>query len=314
MLKSLAVLAGAAVLAAPGAASAQQAAPRLAIVINVDGLTTDLFFRHRQHFTGGLARMGRGVVYADAAVTADPTTGLAAALGADSVTVKVSGAAPGDGRGAFGQAWSWDGRRFVGNPPSSPSRVMPVANEAIARLVATEEAPLAPPVACAGTSESPRFGRAAGDVAAFAMSPAMDGATLAVSAGLIGELAMGTDAMPDLIAIDLPATGHATRAFGPGSQASCLQLLSLDSDLAGFFSQLDRGGIDYVVALTGSAQAGVKAPLLFWRAGMTPAVRQDPVSQNDLSPTIAAVLGLEGARGRLAGNCLASIAGRACSP
>ena len=65
-LKSLAIL-----LALPAAAAAaqpHQAAstpqpPRLIVAISVDQFSADLFAQYRQHFTGGLARLARGMVF-----------------------------------------------------------------------------------------------------------------------------------------------------------------------------------------------------------------------------------------------------------
>ena len=50
--------------AAPAAAHPEAPhAPRLIVAISVDQLSADLFAQYRQHFTGGLARLARGVVF-----------------------------------------------------------------------------------------------------------------------------------------------------------------------------------------------------------------------------------------------------------
>ena len=50
--------------AAPAvAAETTPAAPKLIVAISVDQLSSDLFAQYRQHFTGGLARLARGVVF-----------------------------------------------------------------------------------------------------------------------------------------------------------------------------------------------------------------------------------------------------------
>ncbi len=57
----------AALIALPFAAAAAQAqrppAPKLIVAISVDQFSADLFAQYRQHFTGGLARLARGVVF-----------------------------------------------------------------------------------------------------------------------------------------------------------------------------------------------------------------------------------------------------------
>ena len=52
-------------LAATGAAAqpAPQAQPKLIVAISVDEFSADLFAQYRQHFSGGLARLSRGIVF-----------------------------------------------------------------------------------------------------------------------------------------------------------------------------------------------------------------------------------------------------------
>lgn len=304
-----------AILLALGVAAAQPASgaappPELAVVIEVDGLTADLFQRYRGHLSGGLGRLARGVVYADASSGSNPVGSFGAEVTEPGITGIISGSTsipPG-----FDNRWTWNGRQFADNAKVSASRVLPVANQAIGALIATAEPGLIPPPACASASPSARFARAAGDTAAFSSSPALDGAVLAVGAGMVGELKMGVDNEPDLITLRLPALADTVGRFGTESEAACLHLLSIDRDLAGFFSQLDRGGIEYVVGLAGSGETRTKVPLLFWRAGMEPAVRQDPVSTNDMDSTIAAILGIPNRAGQMPGKCLTTVAGAAC--
>lgn len=297
-------------IAASQPATGSSSAPELAVVLEVDGLSTDLFQRYRAHFAGGLGRLSRGVFFVNASAGRDPLGALAVQVTEPGISGIISGSTsipPG-----FGNRWTWNGRQFADNARVSASRVLPVANQAISALVATAEPGLVPPPACAGTTPSARFARAAGDTVAFSSSPALDGAVLAVGAGMVGEQRMGVDSAPDVIVLRLPALASTINRFGPDSEAACLHLLSIDRDLAGFFSQLDRGNIDYVVGLLGGTSGRGSAPLVFWRAGIEPVVRQDPVSVTDLAPSIAAILGARAGTGQMAGNCLTAIAGNAC--
>jgi predicted AlkP superfamily pyrophosphatase or phosphodiesterase len=81
-------------------------------------------------------------------------------------------------------------------------------------------------------------------------TPEYDGAVLATAATLINEMKLGQGSAPDLIAIGVSATDYVGHTYGTEGQEMCLQLLSLDRDLGGFFDVLDRTGVDYAVALT----------------------------------------------------------------
>ena len=297
--------------ASPAAAQSSPAAPRLAIIIHAEGLSSEMLERHRASFTGGLGRLARGKLFTNASAGEAGVTQLASALGNSSVKVAVGGSSAPVGAG-FNQNWSWNGQRFAERTRQAQPRIIPVANQAIAMLIGRAEPALTLPPACAGSTPSSRFARAAGDSAGFSASPALDAATLAVGAGLVGELRMGTDSAGDLLVLQLPATARAAQAHGAASDASCLQMLSLDRDLAGFFSQLDRGGINYVVALAGSAAAGQAVPLIFWRTGMTPSASAAPASTGDLAPTMAAWLGVPMPASNGAGRCLEEVAGTSC--
>ena len=68
---------------------------------------------------------------------------------------------------------------------------------------------------------------------------------LAIAASLIQEMKLGRDASPDVISVGLSATDYVGHGLGPGGGEMCLQLLSLDRDLEGFFEVLDAEGIGY---------------------------------------------------------------------
>src|SRR3546814_9251400 len=95
-----------------------------------------------------------------------------------------------------------------------------------------------------------RFSRAAVDVGGFSNSPAKDGATLALAAGLIQSMKLGQGPQTDIIDIGASVTDHVGHKYGTEGTEMCLQLASLDRDLGDFFTQLDAMGIDYAVALT----------------------------------------------------------------
>ncbi len=67
---------------------------------------------------------------------------------------------------------------------------------------------------------------------------------------MLEQMQLGRGPATDLLAISLSATDYVGHTYGPGGVEMCLQLLSLDADLGGFFRLLDRSGIDYAVVLT----------------------------------------------------------------
>jgi len=170
------------------------------------------------------------------------------------------------------QRWYWDDGAFVTDLKGAAApRSVARANAAVKQAIAAPRAPLQPPPVCALKSReitlegsgrtvgAGRFGRAAGDEDGFHDSPEFDAATLALAAGLVQDMKLGAGPAPDLLAISLSATDYVGHRYGPGGQEMCLQLLSLDRDLAGFFAVLDGAGIDYAVALSAD-HGGQDAP------------------------------------------------------
>ena len=163
---------------------------------------------------------------------------------------------------AADQRWYWNRTKFESDLIGTPPRSVALLNQAVGTMIGTPQTGLEPTPACAAKSRvfklpgsgrevgSGRFSRAAGDSAAFRSSPAVDGATLALAAGLIGEMSLGKGPAPDLLAINLAGTDFVGHAYGTGGQEMCLQMLSLDRDLGDFFRRLDGAGIDYSVVLT----------------------------------------------------------------
>jgi hypothetical protein len=179
-----------------------------------------------------------------------------------------------------------------------------MTDQAVDRLVAQPEPPLDPPPFCQARSTpialpggatvgNGRFQRSAGDYGAFADSPGLDGATLALAAHLVQELKMGQRGAPDLLSVGLSATDHVGHKYGSEGQEQCLNLLSLDRDLADFFQVLDQMHLDYAVVLT--ADHGMQDLPERLRLKQPQAQRADPALAAALAGrAIGAKLGLSG--------------------
>jgi predicted AlkP superfamily pyrophosphatase or phosphodiesterase len=204
------------------------------------------------------------------------------------------------------QRWYWSGKGFAtDNKSARVPATITRANASLAGVLATARPPLESPTLCQGkatpyavsptlTVGAGRFGRAAGDMRAFRGSPEYDGAVLAVAAGLVQEMKLGADAAPDVLSIGLSATDYVGHSLGSGGEEMCLQLLSLDRDLAGFFQVLDAQGIDYSVVLT-SDHGVMDIPERLRAKGVASAVRADPALETaQVGKAIAAKLGLSG--------------------
>ncbi len=207
---------------------------------------------------------------------------------------------------AVDQRWYWDGKRFATDLRAAVPASVTRANAAIATMVAAGQAPLDPPALCSEKARvvpiegggkpvgNGRFGRAAGDANAFRTSPAFDGATLALAAGLIQEMRLGQGSATDLLSIGLAATDFVGHSYGIGGQEMCLQLLSLDRDLGDFFRMLDGSGIDYAVALTAD-HGGQDIPERLRLQGVAGAARVDrALAAKDVGKRIGANLKLSG--------------------
>ena len=185
---------------------------------------------------------------------ANPASRVVSVAGKDRAAVMLAGH-----RGD--QVWWWSGKGFTSNLTPRPAAVVAQVNSGIAKLIARPRPDLIPPPLCAAMARRldipgdrdlgiVRFGRAAGDAAAYRNSPEVDGATLVLAAGLARELRLGSGAAADLLAIGLSATDFVGHAYGNGGIEMCLQMMSLDRDLGDFLGFLDRLGVDYVVTLT----------------------------------------------------------------
>jgi hypothetical protein len=176
----------------------------------------------------------------------------------------------------------------------------------VQQVLAAPGEPLQPPPFCAGKAQpitlegsgkvvgNGTLARAAGDAAGFRASPALDGSTLALAAGLIQDMKLGHAATPDLLSISLSATDYVGHTYGPGGQEMCLQLLELDRELGDFFSFLDKSGVDYALVLSAD-HGGLDIPERLRLHGVADAARVDPaLGASAMGKKIAAKLGLAG--------------------
>jgi predicted AlkP superfamily pyrophosphatase or phosphodiesterase len=204
------------------------------------------------------------------------------------------------------QRWYWDGKTFTTDLKSAPVPATIVkANTAVAAQIATAQPPLQLPPFCqtkaAAVAVTPqlrvgagRYDRPAGDARLFRISPESDGAVLAIAAGLVQELKLGTDSAPDVLSVGLSATDYIGHAYGPGGGEMCLQLLSLDRSLGDFLRVLDQQGIDYAVALTAD-HGGLDIPERLRPSGNAQAVRADPaLATANIGKIVGMKLGLTG--------------------
>ena len=229
-----------------------------------------------------------------------PGSRTVAVAGKDRAAVMMTGQRP-------DQRWFWNGKTYATDLKGAtiPQAVV-AGNAAVAALIAQPQAPLDPPALCAAKARpvavsgggkpvgAGRFERAAGEVAKFRASPAFDGATLAIAAGLVREMKLGKADSPDLIAVGLSATDYVGHTYGTEGQEMCLQLLSLDRDLGDFLKFLDGERIDYSVVLTAD-HGGNDIPEREREAGLANAARVDPsVAASVMGKMLGTKLGLTG--------------------
>ena len=229
-----------------------------------------------------------------------PGSRSVAVAGKDRAAVMMSGQRP-------DQRWYWNGKTFATDLKGSaiPQTIVS-GNAAVAALVAQPQVALEPPALCSAKARSVavagggppvgagRFERAAGDLTLFRASPAFDGATLAIAAGLVREMKLGKGAAPDLLAVGLSATDYVGHRFGTEGQEMCLQMLSLDRDLGDFLKFLDGEKLDYSVVLTAD-HGGKDIPERERAAGVAGAARVDPsISASNVGKALAARFGLPG--------------------
>src|SRR3546814_1397479 len=111
-------------------------------------------------------------------------------------------------------------------------------------------------------------------------------------AALTEQLQLGRGPATDLLAISLSATDFVGHRYGSGGPEMCLQLMTLDTDLASFFNVLDETGIDYAVVLTAD-HGGLDVPERLRLKGIADAARVEPgATPAGVGKEIASRLGL----------------------
>ena len=234
------LLATAAVAAATAAPAQVPNPPKLTIVISIDGLSAELVREYRPQLRGGLAQL----IDRPPAANATGNFSQIVAVAGDSAAMAPVGGA------TAGRRWYWNGRSFASDAlAASPPRSVPIANSAIQKIVARGEPGLVPPPYCQAKASGGRFARAAGDYAAFEASPSLDGATLALAAGLVHDRELGRSAARDLLSIRLSATARVVQKYGSASEETCLQLFALDRELGDFLRTLARMKLDHSLQL-----------------------------------------------------------------
>ena len=306
MIGRLVLTAAAALFASPLLAQAPPP-PRLLVVLSVDQLSGDLFNEYRPQFAGGLARIASGAVFRNGAAPQTRGQSLGELMKMhwpSSREVAVSGRQGEELTSGPNpdQHWFWSGSRFQSDVAGARAPlVVAKVNGAVAAALGRPRPALEATAFCQSKPLKNRFARGAGDAAALAASPELDGDTLALAAGLVDEMQLGRRASPDLLAVNLSATGNVERAYTPASGEMCLQLTELDREIGDFLSFLDNRGIDYAVTLEGAGEGRV--PIVFWRPGFTGASLDTPADALDIVPTLGTLVGLPLPQG-LPGHCL----------
>ena len=205
------------------------------------------------------------------------------------------------------QRWYWNGKTFVSDLDRAiVPKVVPSFQAALARSLGEARPPLEPPAYCQGKARSTalqgggapvgtgQFARAGGDLTAFRASPEIDGDTLALAAGLVDEMQLGSRANPDLLSISLSATDYVGHEYGTEGEEMCLQLIELDREIGDFLQELDSRGIKYAVVLSAD-HGGKDIPERERLAGVADAQRVDPaLSPRTMGKMLVSTLGLQG--------------------
>lgn len=203
------------------------------------------------------------------------------------------------------QIWWWGGQGFVSYAGRAEPAAVTRGNAAVATRLAAAQPPLTLPEQCRSrdraidigggkTVGTGRFAREAGDARAFRASPELDASVLAIAAALVQEMKLGSGAATDVLTVGLAATDYVGHTYGNQGTEMCLNLLSLDRDLAGFFAVLDRTGVDYMVVLSAD-HGGHDLPERVRMQGFADAQRVDPaLNPVAIGEAVARDLGLTG--------------------
>lgn len=227
---------------------------------------------------------------------ANPASRNVAVAGKDRAAVMMSGRGP-------DQRWYWDGKTFSTDlQRAAVPRTVAALKTALAARFGQPRAALDVPPLCQAKSRSyqmsptlsvgaNRLARAGGDNRGFRASPELDGAVLALAAGLQRELGLGRGAATDVLSLGLSSTDYVGHSYGSGGAEMCLQLLALDRELGDFMARLDATSVDYAVVLT--ADHGVMdIPERLREQGIAGAQRADPaLAAAELGKVLAARFG-----------------------
>ena len=227
----------------------------------------------------------------------DPRSRSVAVSGKDRAAIMMGGHNP-------DRRWWWKGGRFISHAGVAPSPAVTAANARATQAIATARSPMPLPPLCAARSRpvavgsrtvgDGRFARGGGNLDAFMTSPEWDEAVLGLAGSMRREMRLGEGPATDILAIGLSATDYVGHQMGTQGSEMCLQLLALDRMLAGFFDQLDRTGIDYVVMLSAD-HGGADLPERIREEAGGDAQRGDPQLRVRLvSEAIGRRLGLSG--------------------
>jgi predicted AlkP superfamily pyrophosphatase or phosphodiesterase len=232
---------------------------------------------------------------------ANPRSRVAAVAAKDRAAIMMGGYAP-------DQRWWWAGKEFTADPKvtTAPAKVGALVNASIADALSRPREALELPALCqtmhrsiavggGGTAVGAgRFARKEGDSRAFRASPEVDGATLALAAGLQQEMQLGKGEATDLLIVGLSATDYVGHSFGTQGSEMCLQMLALDRSLGDFFARVDAAGVDYLAVLTAD-HGGHDIPERHREHAFPDAARTDPaLSAGTMGKALAAKLGLTG--------------------
>ena len=203
------------------------------------------------------------------------------------------------------EIWWWDGKNFVSyagrKTPAIVTRTNAIVNARIAEPQGAFEVPdfctsrdRAIPIGGGKTVGSGHFERDAGNRAKFRASPEFDNAILALAAGMVRDMKLGTGPATDIIDIGAAATDYVGHTYGTEGAEMCIQLANLDHSLGELFDQLDQTGVDYLVVLTAD-HGGHDLPERNREHAAPTAVRIDPAfTTKAVSDAVAAKLKLTG--------------------
>jgi len=185
---------------------------------------------------------------------ANPASRVISVAGKDRAAIMMGGP-------KLDQIWWWGSNGFTSYRGTALTPLVERVNAGVRMMIDQDRAPMPVPAQCTSrdravqvtptvTVGNGHFGRAAGDVRAFRISPEYDAAVLALAASQVEDLDLGKGPATDLLIVGLSATDYVGHTYGTQGAEMCLQMASLDHELGAFFERLDARGIDYMVALT----------------------------------------------------------------